>query len=144
MNKFNILLVISCILSTQAYMPRVVTTTQRALASKTVNSDKNLVISSKYDKNVFSPSNTKLASTVVASAAPAETKSLAERLKVGSYFALWYIFNIGYNIYNKKSLNLAPNLTWTIGLLQLVLGLVYVLPLWLGGFRVPPKLTNEV
>ena len=26
----------------------------------------------------------------------------------GSFFALWYLFNIGYNIYNKKALNVLP------------------------------------
>jgi len=63
-----------------------------------------------------------------------EANSLGKKLKVGGYFALWYAFNIGYNIYNKKVLNLAPDLPWIVGLLQLVLGLVYVLPLWLTGY----------
>ena len=31
-----------------------------------------------------------------------------ETLKTGSFFALWYLFNIGYNIYNKKALNALP------------------------------------
>jgi len=67
-------------------------------------------------------------------AAGADANSMGQKLKVGGYFALWYSFNIGYNIYNKKVLNMVPNLTWTVGLLQLVLGLLYVFPLWITGF----------
>lgn len=61
-------------------------------------------------------------------------------LKVGAFFMLWYIFNIGYNIYNKKALNVLP-LPWLVGLVQLSIGLSYVFPLWLTGIRKTPKLT---
>jgi hypothetical protein len=37
-----------------------------------------------------------------------EEGSMADTLKTGSFFALWYLFNIGYNIYNKKALNAMP------------------------------------
>jgi len=84
------------------------------------------------------------ATSVPAVAAPKEDKkSLAETLKVGFYFALWYAFNIGYNIYNKKVLNAIPTLTWTVAVLQLVLGLLYVLPLWAFKVRKTPALTND-
>ena len=39
-----------------------------------------------------------------AAEAPKEDK-LMDTLVTGSFFALWYLFNIGYNIYNKKALN---------------------------------------
>jgi solute carrier family 35 protein E1 len=55
-------------------------------------------------------------------------------------FALWYIFSIAYNIFSKKSLTLAPELAWTSALLQMGLGLTYVLPLWKSGIREKPKL----
>lgn len=69
-----------------------------------------------------------------AAAAAPQKSSMAQTLKVGSFFFLWYFFNIGYNIYNKKALNALP-LPWTVGLVQLSLGLLYVFPLWLTGLR---------
>ena len=68
------------------------------------------------------------------SAAAPASGGMKETLKVGSFFFLWYLFNIGYNIYNKKALNVLP-LPWTVGLIQLSLGLLYVFPLWLTGLR---------
>jgi len=65
------------------------------------------------------------------------------KLKIGSLFGLWYALNIGYNIYNKKVLNLVPSLTYTIAFLQLFIGLVYVIPVWLLGVRKAPVLNNE-
>lgn len=70
-------------------------------------------------------------------------KSASEKLKVGGLFGLWYALNIGYNIYNKKVLNLAPGLTYTTAWLQLFLGLFYIIPKW--GLKVckTPELTTE-
>jgi len=73
----------------------------------------------------------------------AEKKGLAHTLKVGGMFGLWYALNIGYNIFNKKVLNLAPSLTYTTGFLQLFIGLLYVLPLWGLGLRKAPVVSNE-
>jgi len=66
-------------------------------------------------------------------AAPAPN-GLGHTVKVGGYFLLWYLFNIGYNIYNKKALNALP-LPFLVGAVQLSLGLIYVLPLWILGIR---------
>ncbi len=66
--------------------------------------------------------------------AAAEQGGVKSTLRVGSFFFLWYLFNIGYNIYNKKALNALP-LPWTVGLIQLSLGLLYVFPLWILGLR---------
>mmetsp|Transcript_10192 Transcript_10192/g.30832 ORF Transcript_10192/g.30832 Transcript_10192/m.30832 type:complete len:371 (-) Transcript_10192:107-1219(-) len=71
-----------------------------------------------------------------------ETDSMAETLKTGSFFALWYLFNIGYNIYNKKALNALP-MPWTLATLQLFAGIPYVLLLWLTGLRKAPKLSTD-
>jgi len=65
------------------------------------------------------------------------------KLKIGSLFGLWYALNIGYNIYNKKVLNLVPSLTYTVAFLQLFIGLAYVIPVWLLGVRKAPVLNNE-
>lgn len=65
---------------------------------------------------------------------------IMETLQVGSYFALWYLFNIGYNIYNKQALN-ALAYPWTIATIQMAAGLAYFVPLWLTGIRKAPKLS---
>lgn len=78
--------------------------------------------------------------------APAEapvTKSTVETLKVGGLFGLWYALNIGYNISNKKVLNMVPVLTWSVAWLQLFVGLFYVAPVWLFGMRAKPELNTE-
>ncbi len=65
---------------------------------------------------------------------------LAETLQIGTYFALWYLFNIGYNIYNKQALN-AMSYPWTIATIQMATGIFYFVPLWLTGIRKAPKLS---
>ena len=49
-------------------------------------------------------SATALKATEVTGGAKAED-GLMETLKTGSFFALWYLFNIGYNIYNKRAVS---------------------------------------
>jgi solute carrier family 35, member E1 len=67
------------------------------------------------------------------------TSTLKETLTVGSYFALWYLFNIAYNIYNKQALNIL-DYPWTIATIQMAAGILYFAPLWLLGLRKAPKL----
>jgi solute carrier family 35 protein E1 len=57
-----------------------------------------------------------------------------------TYFAVWYFFNVAYNIYNKKTLNSVP-LPWSIALFQLFAGIPYVMLLWGAGLRDTPKLS---
>jgi len=80
----------------------------------------------------------------VATSEPEAAKSseLMETLKTGSFFALWYLFNIWYNIYNKKALN-AMNIPWTMATLQLFVGIPYVFLLWATGLRKTPKLSGD-
>ena len=75
-------------------------------------------------------------------AAKEEPKSggLAETLQVGTYFALWYLFNIAYNIYNKQSLNVL-DFPWTVATIQMATGILYFVPMWLLGIRKAPKLS---
>lgn len=80
-------------------------------------------------------------STVVATLSKDE--DLKKRLKIGGLFGLWYALNIGYNVYNKKVLNLVPNLTYTVAFLQLFLGLFYVLPVWGLKIRAGPELSKD-
>lgn len=65
-----------------------------------------------------------------------------ETLKTASFFGLWYFFNIGYNIYNKKALNALP-IPWSMALLQLFVGIPYAGTLWLTGLRKVPKLSSD-
>lgn len=67
---------------------------------------------------------------------------LANKLKIGSYFALWYILNIVYNILNKKYLNVIPA-PLTVGSLQFLVGGLYSLILWKTGMRQAPILTKD-
>jgi solute carrier family 35 protein E1 len=76
-----------------------------------------------------------------AAAAP-EEDGIMETLKTGSFFALWYLFNIGYNIYNKKALN-ALALPYSMATLQLAVGVPYVMLLWLTGLRKAPKMSVD-
>lgn len=67
---------------------------------------------------------------------------VAGRLKVGSYFALWYILNIVYNILNKKYLNVIPA-PLTVGSLQFLVGSLYSIILWTTRIRAAPVLTSK-
>lgn len=72
--------------------------------------------------------------------AAAEKSGMGETLQVGTYFALWYLFNIAYNIYNKQALNVL-SYPWTVATLQMATGVFYFVPLWLLGLRKAPKLS---
>jgi solute carrier family 35 protein E1 len=82
------------------------------------------------------------ASGGAAKTAPAEPEksALMETLTTASYFGLWYLFNIAYNIYNKQALNVLA-FPWTVATLQMATGLFYFIPLWLTGIRKAPKLS---
>ena len=86
-------------------------------------------------------SSTALKATEVTGGAKSED-GLMETLKTGSFFALWYLFNIGYNIYNKKALNALP-IPYTMAALQLFVGIPYVALLWATGLRKAPKLSTD-
>jgi solute carrier family 35 protein E1 len=64
-------------------------------------------------------------------------------LKVVAMFGLWYVLNVGYNVYNKKVLNAIPELTYTVAFLQLAVGMLFMSPLWLLGIRKFPPVQKE-
>ena len=78
-------------------------------------------------------------SASAAAAEPEKKGGLMETIQVGGYFALWYLFNIAYNIYNKQALN-AVDYPWSIATIQMATGILYFAPLWLLGIRKAPKL----
>lgn len=84
--------------------------------------------------------STKRSATAASEEPEIKKGGLAETLQVGTYFALWYLFNIAYNIYNKQALNVL-DYPWTIATIQMATGIAYFLPLWLLGIRKAPKLS---
>eukprot|EP00571_Detonula_confervacea_P013030 CAMPEP_0172311248 /NCGR_PEP_ID=MMETSP1058-20130122/14316_1 /TAXON_ID=83371 /ORGANISM="Detonula confervacea, Strain CCMP 353" /LENGTH=409 /DNA_ID=CAMNT_0013024369 /DNA_START=67 /DNA_END=1299 /DNA_ORIENTATION=+ len=66
----------------------------------------------------------------------------ASKLKICSYFALWYFLNIVYNILNKKYLNVIPA-PLTVGSLQFLVGALYSITLWMTKLRPLPTLTDK-
>jgi len=90
------------------------------------------------------PSTTLALSTDGGAAEKTGDGSKFESFKVLTYFALWYLFNIGYNIYNKQALN-ALDFPWTIATIQMAVGIAIFGPLWLLGLRKTPKLSfNDI
>jgi len=66
--------------------------------------------------------------------------TLSSTLKTGGLFALWYLFNIANQIYNKKALNALP-IPYSMAAFQLFVGIPYCLLLWGSGLRKWPKLS---
>jgi len=85
-----------------------------------------------------SPGSQSMQGTMKQSANP-----MLQNLKVGALFGLWFALNIGYNITNKKVLNMVPKLTYMVAFLQLFIGWFYLLPVWGLGIRKAPVLTFE-
>jgi len=55
---------------------------------------------------------------------------------------LWYFLNVYYNIYNKRALN-QVSMPWTTAFVQMFMGVVYVVPLWLSGLRKAPQVNFD-
>lgn len=69
-------------------------------------------------------------------------KEATSTLKVGFYLFVWYSLTIGYNIYNKATLN-RMNIPWILSTVQLAVGTVYVSLIWALGVRKAPKLSAD-
>lgn len=145
MKKIAILaLAVSSCAATNAFVPGA------SVVSKTFNGHASQIVRQMPSAMVKSSSDTLQSSTSLAlsaaggaDAAPAESKSsLVDTLQTGTYFALWYLFNIGYNIYNKQGLNVL-DYPWTIATIQMAVGIAYFVPLWLLKIRKAPKLSFD-
>lgn len=64
----------------------------------------------------------------------AQEKSMGV-LQLGTYFGLWYFYNIIFNIYNKKALNVFQ-FPWLLASFQLFAGALWMLGLW--GLKLQP------
>ena len=67
-----------------------------------------------------------------------------------TYLSVWYMGNIYYNIFNKKACialgkNAAgqSNAHWALSAVQLLVGVLFVVPCWLTGLRTKPDMTAE-
>jgi solute carrier family 35 protein E1 len=69
-------------------------------------------------------------------------KSGGTMMSMIGLFAVWYGFNAGYNVYNSK-LKGDLALPIAISISQLLVGLLYALPLWITGVRKAPSLTLQ-
>jgi len=108
--------------------------------SRSTNSYKRNSIGSKPLDNAVSRKNSSLYDSRGGGKTP--TTCLLQNLKVGMYFALWYILNIVYNIVNKKVLNVLPAPV-SVGSIQFGIGTLYASTLWITGLRAIPKLTAK-
>eukprot|EP00752_Nemacystus_decipiens_P001595 g1555.t1 len=75
-----------------------------------------------------------------AKAPAADGRTGSQKVWLGVGVVVWYTLSIGFNITNKKALN-AIALPWSISVLQLVFGFIFVLPLWILKLRDAPGLT---
>jgi len=78
------------------------------------------------------------------SAEPAkeEKKSLFDKLKLPIFVSLWYLFNIQYNIQNKKLLAVFPA-TWAVSWWQLSAGVPIAGFMWAFGLLKKPSVTKD-
>eukprot|EP00281_Chroomonas_sp_CCMP1168_P021927 CAMPEP_0206228730 /NCGR_PEP_ID=MMETSP0047_2-20121206/9321_1 /ASSEMBLY_ACC=CAM_ASM_000192 /TAXON_ID=195065 /ORGANISM="Chroomonas mesostigmatica_cf, Strain CCMP1168" /LENGTH=362 /DNA_ID=CAMNT_0053651985 /DNA_START=107 /DNA_END=1195 /DNA_ORIENTATION=+ len=83
----------------------------------------------------------------VAAAKPWYAMFWNETVELAVLFGAWYWGNIYYNIYNKKALNLVGGakggLVWSVATAQLIVGALWVIPLWLVGLRKKPEMTMD-
>ncbi|KAJ1417574.1 triose-phosphate transporter family-domain-containing protein [Ochromonadaceae sp. CCMP2298] len=91
-----------------------------------------------------------VAAAVVEAPATLLSKVWNEQTKLGAYLAVWYLGNIYYNIWNKKACialgknaHGASNLHWMLSAVQLLVGVLFVVPLWLTGLRKAPEMSSE-
>lgn len=91
----------------------------------------------------------------VVAAKEAPKKSFMDKIwndqtQLMTYLAVWYMGNIYYNIYNKKACialgknaSGASNAHWALSAVQLLVGVLFVVPFWLTGIRKAPELTAD-
>ena len=66
---------------------------------------------------------------------------VAQRLRVGFYFAVWFLLSVGYSITNKRVTNVI-DMPWSVATATVIVGGAFVSTLWATGLRKPPKLTK--
>jgi solute carrier family 35 protein E1 len=110
-------------------------TSARSRAVRPIDEDSN-VVKGNFDAKIIA------GATAVATPAPMFSPATVDKLKMAGLFVMWYGFNAGYNVYNafvKKDFKYP----WTTSTLQLMVGLVYAIPLWLFKVREIPRITKD-
>ncbi|KAJ8449091.1 hypothetical protein Cgig2_004146 [Carnegiea gigantea] len=69
-----------------------------------------------------------------------KSSPIGRTLELGILFAMWYLFNIYFNIYNKQVLKVYPY-PWTISMVQFAIGSMIVLFMWTFNLYMRPKVT---
>lgn len=148
MNCFSIIVPLCVLLTVTSFQVNVCRVSPSATATQLSSCSSHML--SKSMTMMQTPSVSRLNNFALSSTATPEVavkgegeKTSLEKLKVGGMFLVWYMLNIGYNIYNKKVLNMVPSLTYTLAWAQLALGLLYVIPVWALGLRKAPVLTTS-
>ncbi|GMI32267.1 hypothetical protein TeGR_g2335 [Tetraparma gracilis] len=62
--------------------------------------------------------------------------------KLALLVATWWLFNVGYNVYNKKATN-AIHAHWFVACAQLAVGIAISLTMWMTGLRKAPRLSRS-
>lgn len=138
-----VVMLVAIATTSNAFVPYSGARMQSIKQSSAISPKRSMILSPKVISTSIQ-SKTALSSTVkIEVSVKDDKKSLSDTLKVGSLFGLWYALNIGYNVYNKKVLNMVPSLVYIVAWLQLALGLFYVIPLWGLGLRKAPVLNKE-
>lgn len=71
------------------------------------------------------------------------SEGFGHTLYLGTLFALWYAFSVGFGVYNKQVLNVFPHPT-TLTLLNLLVGTCIACTMWLTGAQEKPKVTKDM
>jgi len=93
-------------------------------------------------KKVVTPMSRKVQPVKAMADAGAAAKSDGPDVKLYFYFALWYAFNIVFNLFNKSTLNIFPY-PWFISTFQLFAGVVFMAVLWITKLYPAPKVSKE-
>lgn len=133
-----------------------ISTNNKITALKHQNNN-NIIIKNNYNRltTALSSEGTEASGEIVAEAATEEKSGFLstiwnENTKLMVYLAVWYLGNIYYNIYNKKACialgknaSGASNAHWALSAVQLLVGVLFVLPQWLTGIRKAPDMTAD-
>lgn len=94
------------------------------------------------DKNLFRFKTNQYSANNKVSAIQYSVEKGDKRVDVFIYLTLWYVLSMVYNISNKKALQLL-RLPWFVATLQMCMGLLIFIPLWILKIRELPANTIE-
>eukprot|EP01031_Cornospumella_fuschlensis_P044523 gene44523-54451_t len=153
----NLLIVLACGLAVTAFSLEKPARTSRFTPSTAIRPSKNTgSFAEKTAPFSFALSSEGSRSEVVAASSSSSSSGgllgaiWNDNTKLFVYLAVWYLGNIYYNIYNKKACialgkNAAggSNLHWALSAFQLLVGVLFVVPLWVTGIRKAPEMTAD-